>query len=84
MTSATPQPPAGFVLPNTHHVWIRTPNVPVEHQGFLLWWFESPQGWMGWAQWFDQTGQLVGPQWVPKDWIRPEHSQRKLTGTAYS
>lgn len=76
--------PEGAVRPSTHHVWVKTPHVPIEHQGFLAWWLESPDGWMGLVTWVDQTGEPVGPQWIPASWIRPERSHARHAGTAYA
>ena len=76
--------PEGCIAPKTHHVWVRTPHVPIEHFGFLYWWRQKADGeWFGWVTWIDHSKTVHEPQWVPRAWIRPEESQRRLEGTGH-
>ena len=68
--------------PRTRHVWVRPPDIPVEHQGLLLEWRQYDSGdWWGRVLYVDREGREI-MEWIPRDRIRPVRSEPN-TGSAY-
>lgn len=68
--------------PKTRHVWVRPPNLPVEHQAFLLEWRQTETGdWFARVLWVDHEYREV-MDWVSAERVRPVGSQAQI-GSAY-